>query len=123
MSWVNILKKNDKEFEVTVEKEVEIKEDIIHIYDPNILDIDEEFDNLFANKIYDIKFDFKQVIDDNTLPFLNIKSTKNLFFDFIKYNCSNYYKLKKRVNKENEEYLNELEEEEQEYYDLSIEND
>ena len=79
--------------------------------------------NKMIYRIYDIKFDFKQVIDDNTLPFLNIKSTKNLFFEYIKYNCSNYYKLKKRVNKENEEYLNELEEEEQEYYDLSNEND
>jgi len=124
MSWVDILKKNEKEFEVNIEKDIEYKDTPNIIYDPNIKDIDEEFDKLYSLKIYDIKFDFKEFIEESSLPFLNIKSTNNLFIDFIKYNSTNYYNLEKKVNEENDKYLLEIhEEEEQEKYDYSLEND
>jgi hypothetical protein len=124
MSWVDILKKNEKDFEVNIEKDIEYKDTPNIIYDPNITDLDEEFDKLYSLKIYDIKFDFKQFIEESSLPFLNLKSTNNLFIDFIKYNSTNYYNLEKKVNEENDKYLLELlEEEEQEKYDYSLEND
>jgi len=124
MSWVNILNKNEKEFEVNIEKDIEYRETPNIIYDPNIKDLDEEFDKLYTIKIYDIKFDFKELIQESSLPFLNIKSTNNLFMDFIKYNSTNYYNLEKKLKEENNKYLIELEEEEeQEKYDYSLEND
>ena len=44
MSWVNILKKNDKEFQKEIPKEeIEEEEDDVYI-DPNIKDYEEEFD-------------------------------------------------------------------------------
>lgn len=125
MSWVDILKKNDKEFEIILDTEIETYElPSLSFVDPNIKDLDDEFDRLYMLKIYDIKFYFKQVIDDYPLPFLNIKSNNNLLIDFIKYNCKNYYKLEKKIIKENDEYLEELkEEEEQKKMELMLEND
>jgi len=124
MSWVDILKKNEKDFEVNIEKDIEYKDTPNIIYDPNIKDLDEEFDKLYSIKIYDIKFDFKQFIEESSLPFLNIKSTNNLFIDFIKYNSTNYYNLEKKINEENDKYLLEIkEEEEQEKNDYSLEYD
>lgn len=124
MSWVDILKKNDNEFQISIEKEVEYNESTNYIYDSNIKDIDDEFNRIYILKIYDIKFYFKKIIDEYPLPFLNKKSPNNFFIDYIKYNCKNYYTLEKNIIKENNEYLNELEEEEeQEKIDFLLEND
>ena len=96
MSWVDILKKNDNEFEINIDKDIEIKENHKVIYDPNIIDIDEEFEKIYSLKIYDIHYNFKQLINENVLPFLNIKTTTTIFFDFI-----NFISIIIWLNKEN----------------------
>jgi hypothetical protein len=124
MSWIDILKKNDQEFEISIDKDIEIIEEIKIIYDPNIKDIDEEYEKIYSLKIHDILFDFKELIKEDCLPFLNNKSTNDLFFEFIKFNSNNYYKLKEIIINENQEYLQELhEEEEQEKYESNLEFD
>jgi hypothetical protein len=123
MSWVNILKKNDKEFEKPEDNKIIIKEEKIQIYDSNILILEDEFEYLYLNKIINIITEFKDYIYEDFLPFFQCqykddKNDKYNLYEFIKYNCIEYYDLSDKVNKENELYLKELEElNDDEYYE------
>ena len=114
MSWATILKNNDKEFETSLNIEEDVIEDDIEEHDHRILDIDDEFDNYHAINIYDIKFDFKLFLEEECLPFLDKKflnGEEYQFYEFIKYNSENYYKLSEKVDAENAEYLKQAENE------------
>jgi hypothetical protein len=92
----------------------EVIEDDIEEHDPRILDVDDEFDNKHAINIYDIKFDFKLFLEEECLPFLDKKffnGEEYQFYEFIKYNSENYYKLSEKVDQENAEYLKQAENE------------
>lgn len=110
MSWANILKKNDKEFQTEFYKENNENETIyIEEKDPYIKNIDDEFEYVYMDKIMDIKDDFKEYIDFQALPFLNKNNSSTLnFYNFIKENCFNLLKLKEIIDKENTEYLDEF---------------
>lgn len=124
MSFLEILKKNDIDFSTKIEKKEDIKEQIEFIEDPFIKDYEEEFDIIYSNKIYDIKLEFKEVIDNMALPFLNILNKSNYnFFDFIKFNSTNIDKIKIKIEQENQEYLKDLEEDNEEYNILDIKED
>ena len=125
MSWLDILKKNDGEFETTF-KEEEVLDDVEEEVDPKILNIDDEFDHYYGINICDIKFEFKLLIEQNDLPFLDkllFDTNHNDFYDFIKYNCKNYYDLLEKVNDDNEQYLKQSDDDyieddvDEEYYD------
>jgi len=129
MSWLDILNKNDNEFE-TIFKEEEILENNVDEIDPKILNVDDEFDHYYGVNICDIKFDFKLLIEENDLPFLdkflfdfNNSNNGYDFYDFIKYNCKNYYDLLEKINDENEQYLKQNEDDfidddyDEEYYE------
>ena len=118
MSWLDILKKNDKEFE---KKIVDNKvEEVIEINN-DLKDVEEEFDYNFNSTITDIKIDFTEYIERLALPFLDKKSINNYsFYDFIKYNSENFIKLSEKIQKEYE-YENEIEEEES--YDNNYEGE
>ena len=112
MSWASILKTNDKEFETSLKNEEEILEDDIEEHDHHILDVNDEFDHHHAINIYDIKFDFKLLLEEECLPFLDKKfynGEEYQFYEFIKYNSENYYKLSEKVDEENAEYLKQAE--------------
>ena len=114
MNWATILKKNDKEFETSLNIEEDKNEEDIEEHDPHILDVDDEFDNKHAINIYDIKFDFKLFLEEECLPFLDKKffnGEEYQFYEFIKYNSENYYKLSEKVDQENAEYLKQSENE------------
>lgn len=134
--WVDILKKNDKEFETTLKNEdvvIEDNESIIVEEDYNIKDYDEEFDIINKDKLIDIKLEFEEYVKEKCLPFFNknilMENPHNInitdcsnnynFYDFMKYNSVNYFDLIKQVNKENDEYIKELENEENEFNDIS----
>jgi len=115
MSWADILKKNhnDNEFQKELYKE-NIKDEIIYEEnnDQYIKNIDDEFENMYLNKIMDIKNDFKEYVDSQAFPFLNKNSHSLLnFYIFIKNNCFNLLKLEKIIEIENKEYLEDLENE------------
>lgn len=119
MSWLNILKKNDVEFQTSFvtkeEEEIEIK---IEEKDPFIKDFNEEFDKIYSSKITEIKFEFKEHIDEEGFPLFNERNDTNYtFYDFIKENSYNFGTVKESVEIENEEYLESLIIEEHEYYD------
>lgn len=112
MSWASILKTNDKEFETSLKNEEEILEDDIEEQDHRILDVNDEFDHHHAINIYDIKFNFKLLLEEECLPFLDKKfynGEEYQFYEFIKYNSENYYKLSEKINEENAEYLKQAE--------------
>jgi hypothetical protein len=138
--WVDILKKNDKEFETELKKDEIVSENNdseIFDEDYNIKDPDEVFDYTYISNLIDIKLEFEEYIKNKCLPFFNRQifmenpndmniSNFNInynFYDYIKYNSINYIKLIDKVNKDNEEYIKELENEEHEMNDNSdIEN-
>ena len=113
MSWVNILKKNDKEFQKDIPKK-KVKEPAIIVHDNYLKNHEDEFDLLYSSKIIDIKLEFKEYIENLCLPFLDKnKKFNDISYninDYIKYNCTNLLKLKNNIEEENEEYLKELEE-------------
>ena len=124
MSFLEILKKNDINFSTKIEKKEDIKEQIEFIEDPFIKDHEEEFDIIYSNKIYDIKLEFREIIDNMALPFLNILNKSNYnFYDFIKFNSTNIDKIKIKTEKENQEYLKDLEEDNEEYNILDVKED
>lgn len=119
MSWLNILKKNDVEFQTSFvikeEEKIEIK---IEEKDPFIKDFNEEFDKIYSSKITEIKFEFKEYIEEEGFPLFNERNdTDYTFYDFIKENSYNFGTVKESVEIENEEYLESLIVEDNEYYD------
>jgi len=138
-SWVDILLKNDKEFEVELKKEEEDNNNnsLIEEEDYNIKDVEEEFDLEYMNKLIEIKIEFEKYIKDKCLPFLNKKEymenpndiniTENNdsynLYDYIKYNSINYIELTEKINEENEDYTKELEQENDNAEISDIDND
>jgi hypothetical protein len=112
MSWLDVLKKNDKEFEQKITYNNKTEE-IVEINN-DLKDVEEEFDYTFNSTITDIKIDFADYIKELGLPFLDKNSINDYsFYDFIKYNSENFIKLSEKIQKENEEYENEDDEDEQ----------
>ena len=114
MSWAQILKKNDKEFETGTSKNDILEEfnnnetDNSLLNTDDLLDIDDEFDHKYFSKIVDLKIEFKEYIDFEALPFFNLNTNidySNTFYDFIKNNSENYKKLVIEIENINEEYL------------------
>lgn len=109
MSWLEILKKNDKEFETGVENKPEEEETIdIDIENHLILkDADDEFDRLYLSKITEIKCELQDYLRDSALPFLDKLNLEEYgFYEFIRENSYNYYEITDIVNKENEDIIN-----------------
>lgn len=117
MNWVNILKKNDNVFQKEITKKKVEGKKVVSIKDPNIKNFEDEFDFEHSSKIIDIKFEFKEYIEKTCLPFLDKNRTtvdySYNFNDYVKYNSKNLIKIKNKVQKENEEYLKQLEDEEE----------
>ncbi len=97
--------------------------------DINIKNCDKEFEKEYDMKIIDIKVDFLEFVrkNYNYKYFFNNQhnSLQYNFYDFIKHCSNNYYNVIKNTNKENEDYLELLEEEERklEEYEENYEND
>lgn len=106
MSWLEVLKKNDKEFDTSVDN-TQIEEEVMEedIYSTLILkDAENEFDRLYLSKITEIKCELQDYLVDEALPFLDkLNSNDYGFYDFIKETSYNYYDVKEKVDKENDE--------------------
>jgi hypothetical protein len=113
MDWLNAIKKTDTEFKNYIEKkDIIVENKKVYVVDLNIKDPDEEFELLYNNKIIDLKLEFTELINNESLPFLNLRkilTTDNNFFDFIKYNSKNFDNVIKNVEIHNNEYLNQNE--------------
>ena len=118
MSWVNILKKNDKEFETVIEeKKKEVKKVEEEIINYDYKNIDDEFDYKYSYKISCIMVEFDDFLRKEFLPF-NDKCVLNktfnpdyTFFDFIKFNSTEFQQISKYVNNYNDDIDKEIEEE------------
>jgi hypothetical protein len=122
MNWANILKQNNLEFHKEISKKKIEREKKIIKFDPNIKNYEDEFDIEYSLKIIDIKLEFKEYIENMCLPFLDKNIRMNdysyNFNDYIKYNSKNLIKIKNNIQEQNEEYLNQLEDDdENDYYE------
>lgn len=123
MNYKDILNKNNKEFEIKSKFDDYIEDEIVY-ENPELKDYDEEFERIYNLTIHDLKFDFGEFIREQFLPFLNKTHNFNYsFYDFIKNNSKNYLEIIEIVDKDNENYLKELEEEEEQYILESTEFD
>lgn len=135
LSFLEIAKLNKDK---VVKKEViveEPKKEINNIRDKeyeddiNIKNSDLEFEKIYDMKIIDIKCEFLGFVrkNYNYKFFFNNQhnSLQYNFYDFIKHCSNNYYNVIKNTNKENEDYLKILDEEERrlEEYEENYEND
>jgi hypothetical protein len=122
LSFLEIAKLNkDKVIkkEIVIEKEDdndeyldnECLEDDINIKNP-----DTEFEKEYNMKMIDIKVDFLEFVrkNYNYSFFFNkqYNTSKYNFYDYLKYCSNNYYDVIKKMNKDNDEYIKLLEEEE-----------
>jgi hypothetical protein len=121
MSWADILKKNNNEFQKDlIKKESNTIDQKSNVFNITLKDYHEEFDIKYSNKIYDLKMEFTEYIEKNGLPFMNNNILNKLniinhslydfnFYDFIKYNSKNIDKVKQTIEKENNDYIKEIE--------------
>ena len=97
--------------------------------DINIKNPDAEFEKEYDMKIIDIKVNFLEFVRKNydyKFFFNNqYNSSKYNFYNFMKYCSNNYIDVVKNINKENESYIESLEEEERkrEEYEETYQND
>ena len=127
MTWLDIVKKEDKEFEI--KKEEIVKEHTIIQSKQNIyLDPTIEFEHKYNDNLMNIKFDFIDYIKHFCYPFMdNPFHLDYNIFDFMKQHSCEYSKVidyveqvNKDIDKEIEEEQKDLEEEiaqEEEIYD------
>ena len=113
MSWSGITKAYCPPQKKEVKK-VEIKKDDVPERDILLKNIDDEFDYFFFGKINSINIDFKSYISENAFPFFDNLSNIHRhveynFFDYIKHNSSNFYKLKQEVEEYNRNIIEEEE--------------
>jgi hypothetical protein len=112
--WLDIIKKNDKDFEIKniKEKNHNNQKPILKY---NLKDADEEFEFIFNKLLVNIKIDFENYINNQAFPFmdnnLNLKSYN--FYDFLKYNSHNYSDVINKVDEENKEHIIDFDKEEE----------
>ena len=119
MNWLNILEKNNKDFEKSIKKEI-IEIPVKPIVN-NTINADEEFDIIYSSIMSDIKINFEDYIKNNALPFLNNINKLNGKYDirdFLKYNSVNYEKIFEDVNNENQELAEKNDESDEDYIDI-----
>ncbi len=114
-NWKDIIQKNTKQIEKKVTTQVTFEEDTIPQY--NLLNLDEEFDRVYSLVIDDIHYEFAEFIRKEYLPFMNRSNMtgKYLFTNYLKYHSKNYYDLKDKIDKENEEIIKQEEADEKAY--------
>ena len=113
-SWKDILKKTDKEFAIDLKESEDsyVDEQIIEQIDYNIKCPLEEFDLIYDAIICDLKLGFREYLKEEGMPFMDkIINTEYNFYDFIKFNSENYEIICQTVEKDNEEYKKECNEE------------
>ena len=113
-SWKDILKKTDKEFAIDLKESEDsyVDEQIIEQIDYNIKCPREEFDLIYDSIICDLKLGFREYLKEEGMPFMDkIINTEYNFYDFIKFNSENYEIICQTVEKDNEEYKKECNEE------------
>jgi len=117
--WLEVLKKNDIDFEKVSNKEnIDNSQEEAPIEKQSLFCRcpDEEFDYLYSNKIIEIKIEFKDFIDHKGLPFLDknpIFNTKLGFDDFLKIHSKNYIDLCSKIELEKREAEEENENDEE----------
>lgn len=124
MSWLKILKTNGKDFDTTYNKNIDLtteNDNNVQKYVNELKDYDEEFNRMYEGLINDMQFDFKMLLEERCLPFMDIhpyrrSNLNHTFFEFIKNNSKNYFDIVDIVNKENDLIIKDYEKDDNEYY-------
>lgn len=117
MSWSSVLKKNAHIEQPKVKEKKKIVEN--NNFDPYqdlyFKDIDEEFEHLYLNKMTNISIEFRDYISKNYLPFMDKHiPIKYTIYDFLKNNSEEFLKTTKKVTDYNEELIKEYDKEQEE---------
>ena len=127
-SWSDLIKKNNQVSRKTLKsnikenkKEVQKDEDnelILHkTY--GLKNEEDEYDYKLGDNLTEIIVEFKDLLNSSGVNVMNNRISSDLY-DFIKYNSQNYNDIMDEVDKYNDilekEYEDEIEEEEENYY-------
>ena len=108
--WSNIAKKNKDKVvikKVVIKKIKKKKNDIVC----DFYDVENEFSFKYDDKILDIIDDFNKFLDVNNLGYkFKDRLIGNTLYDFIKFNCFEYIDTENDVQRLNDEYNNEHDE-------------
>ena len=117
--WSNIVKENkEKKIIKKVEKKKIIKKNndsVFHFYD-----VEQEFSIIYDDIIIDIIDDFNKLIDVNGFGYrFKDRIVGNTLFDFIKFNSFEYIDTETNIQRLNDEYNNDYDEQysDEEYYE------
>lgn len=117
MSWSSVLKKNAhiEQKKVKENKKIVENNDFDPYKDLCFKDIDEEFEYQYLNRMTNISIDFRDYISKNYLPFMDKHiPIKYTIYDFLKNNSEELFKTTKKVTDYNEELINEYNKEQEE---------
>ena len=117
MNWAEKLKESKNiEQKKIVKKEIKEPEKIIDPYSVlNFMDVDDEFDYKYLDKMTDISIEFRDYISKNFLPFMNkVIYVNYTTYDFIKDYSYEYEKTLNYVNNHNQELVDEYDKEQEE---------
>jgi hypothetical protein len=117
MSWAEKLRKNKDIEQKHIEKK-EIKNEV-KIFDPysilNFMNIDDEFEYKYLDKMTDISIEFREYVSSNYLPFMNkVIHINYTTYDFIKDYSYEYDNTLKYVNNYNKSLIDEYNKEQEE---------
>ncbi len=116
MSWVQIASKNKNKKIVELQKE-ETKEEVKEVVFDGIRYFEEEWDIFFGGQISDVIYEFKEMIQEDNLPFMNVHfSTKGFNEDrtirnYLKLYLKEADQLYEEIEEANETLQQEIEEE------------
>ncbi len=116
MSWVQIASKNKNKKIVELQKE-ETKEEVKEVVFDGIRYFEEEWDIFFGGQISDVIYEFKEMIQEDNLPFMNVHfSTKGFNEDrtirnYLKLYLKEADQLYEEIEEANENLQQEIEEE------------
>jgi hypothetical protein len=116
MSWVQVASKNKDKKIKEIPKE-EKKEEVKEVVFDGIRYFEEEWDIFYGGQVLDVWYDFKKIIEEDNLPFLNTHFTKEgyhpdkTFRNYLKLYLREADKLYEEIEEANETLQQEIEEE------------
>ncbi len=120
MSWNLVTKKN---LPVVEKKKVEEKivveeEDTAIKWENEMVDFHDTFDLEYGEQVTQVKIDLEEWLRDNYIPLMNRwnregKDMEYSFYEFMIYNTEEGMEVKKRVDKQNQQIVEDMEENEE----------
>jgi hypothetical protein len=119
MNWKSVTEKKLSVVEKKKKEEVIVEdEEVENKWENEMVDFHDTFDLEYGEQVTQVKIELKEWIFDNHLPLMNRwnregKDMDYTFYEFMIYNTEEGMEVKKRVENQNQQIVNEMEENEE----------